>query len=280
MRLLILLLSLLAPTGAALAETVPLPKPRPSAQEVTSGAPAEKAAGKAKAAEQAKETKRAKTPEVAEGPSLCELRLTPLASFASLPVLDGPGACGARDILRLDAVTMPDGRSVPLAQPAMLRCAMAEVLAHWIREDVGPAAAAQGSLMASLVSYETYQCRGRNRIKGAKLSEHGKANAIDIIGVRLTDKRMLDWTDIATPKDFRERIRASACERFMTVLGPGSDAYHEKHIHLDMAERSSGYRLCQWQVRDAASVAAAEAAEAPAPAEAEAVPLPKPRPAP
>jgi hypothetical protein len=33
------------------------------------------------------------------------------------------------------------------------------------------------------------------------------------------------------------------------VLGPGSDGYHEEHIHLDLAERSHGFRICQWDVR-------------------------------
>jgi hypothetical protein len=29
------------------------------------------------------------------------------------------------------------------------------------------------------------------------------------------------------------------------VLGPGSDAFHDDHLHLDLAERRGGYRLCQ-----------------------------------
>jgi hypothetical protein len=33
------------------------------------------------------------------------------------------------------------------------------------------------------------------------------------------------------------------------VLGPGSDGYHEEHIHLDLAERSHATKLCQWEVR-------------------------------
>ena len=42
----------------------------------------------------------------------------------------------------------------------------------------------------------------------------------------------------------------SVCARFTTVLGPGSDWYHEDHIHLDLAERRGGYRICQWNVYD------------------------------
>ena len=36
----------------------------------------------------------------------------------------------------------------------------------------------------------------------------------------------------------------------MTVLGPGSDWYHEEHIHLDLMERRNNYRICQWNVWD------------------------------
>jgi hypothetical protein len=56
-------------------------------------------------------------------------------------------------------------------------------------------------------------------------------------------------TDPNVPKEFRDGMRKTACERFKTVLGPGSDGYHEQHIHLDLAERRSDYRLCQWAVR-------------------------------
>ena len=45
-------------------------------------------------------------------------------------------------------------------------------------------------------------------------------------------------------------LRESACHRFTTVLGPGSDGHHEGHIHLDVAERRHGYRICEWDVRE------------------------------
>ena len=34
------------------------------------------------------------------------------------------------------------------------------------------------------------------------------------------------------------------------MLGPGSDWYHEDHIHLDLMERRNNYRICQWNVWD------------------------------
>jgi hypothetical protein len=48
----------------------------------------------------------------------------------------------------------------------------------------------------------------------------------------------------------RESVLRSVCARFPTVLGPGSDWYHEDHIHLDLIERRNNYRICQWNVYD------------------------------
>jgi len=52
------------------------------------------------------------------------------------------------------------------------------------------------------------------------------------------------------------------------VLGPGSDGYHEDHIHLDLMERRNDYRICQWNVWD------------PLPAVAPMLPAPRPEEAP
>jgi hypothetical protein len=83
-----------------------------------------------------------------------------------------------------------------------------------------------------------------------KVSEHGKGNAVDIKGLTFADNRSLHLTDMTAPKDLRVALRESTCARFTTVLGPGSDGYHEEHIHLDLAERRNGFRICQWDVRE------------------------------
>ena len=88
----------------------------------------------------------------------------------------------------------------------------------------------------------------RNRVAGAEVSEHGRANAIDIRAFILTNGKRFGLTDPEAKKTVREAVKASACGRFMTVLGPGSDGYHEEHIHLDLAERSNGFKLCHWEV--------------------------------
>ena len=129
----------------------------------------------------------------------------------------------------------------------------------------GHAAAELGAPLAAITELDSYECRPRNNIIGAKLSEHGKGNALDIGARQARNGATLHLTDPLVSKLFRERMRASACARFTTVLGPGSDGYHESHIHLDLAERSHGYRICQWNVLDPAALAAD-------------VPLPRPRP--
>jgi Extensin-like protein C-terminus len=36
-------------------------------------------------------------------------------------------------------------------------------------------------------------------------------------------------------------VRESACRTFTTVLGPGSDGYHETHVHLDSGKLATKF---------------------------------------
>ena len=190
-------------------------------------------------------------------PSACRLRLTQALAIApSLPPITGPGECGAPDVVRLDAVVLPDRSRVAIVPPAIVRCTLAEAVASWVREEAAPRAAALGAPLTAVSNLASFDCRGRNRISGAPLSEHGKANALDIQGLKLASGREIGLTDPQAPQDFREGLKQSVCARFTTVLGPGSDGYHEEHVHVDLAERRGGYRLCEWDVRSPASAAA------------------------
>jgi hypothetical protein len=182
--------------------------------------------------------------------SACSSRLREITEFTPLPDSVGPGECGARDRVQIDAVKMPDGSRVAIRPAATLRCPMAESIAEWVRDDLRKAAIEHGSPLRTLVTATSYDCRPRNGIKGAKISEHGRGNAVDISGLKLANGTVIDLTRPEVFKEFREKARASACSRFTTVLGPGADAYHENHIHVDLAVRSGGYRMCQWEVRE------------------------------
>jgi hypothetical protein len=182
-------------------------------------------------------------------PSACQLRLAKIAVFQALPTLVGAGECGATDAVQMDTVMLPDQTKVAVTPVATLRCPMAEEIAHWVREDVAPSLAQFGAPLRILDNFDSYECRGRNRGRGAALSEHGRANALDVRAFKLADGQAISLTDVNVAKDWREAIRTSVCARFSTVLGPGSDGYHEEHIHLDLAERRNNFKLCEWDVR-------------------------------
>ncbi|MDB5522011.1 MAG: Extensin-like [Tardiphaga sp.] len=221
----------------------------------------------------------------------------------SLPDITGPGSCGGTDLVRLEAVVVPGKGKVPLKPAATLRCEMATAVVGWIRDDMAPLAATLGTALAELDNFDSFDCRGRNRVMGAKMSEHGRANALDVRGLKFANGQFVSLTDPASPRETREKVLQSVCARFTTVLGPGSDGYHEDHIHLDVATRRGGYRICQWliyepmppiaplmpadrpaeapprEVADSKPPAQQPAMTAPPPAEEASAPQPAPKPA-
>jgi hypothetical protein len=224
-----------APETAA---EIPMPQPRPeAAPQVTVAAPSE--------------------------PSVCRQQLADIATIEALPPVTGADGCGVDDPVRLSAVMTKEKKRLAISPPVMLGCEMAAALAHWLREDVVDLAATLGAPLTGISSGQGYQCRGRNGIAGAPTSQHGRGKAMDLRAILLANGTSANPTDTALPKEFRERIKASACTYFTTVLGPGSDGHHEIYIHLDVAPRRNGIRICQWNVHDGA----------------DAVPLPRERPA-
>jgi len=221
--------------GTLHATRVPLPKPRPA-----------EASDKAAPAEAEKQV-------APEPPSLsaCRRALTDdIAIAPSIPELHGPGGCGGTDLVRLEAVVLPNKHKVAVTPAATLRCAMASAIADWVRTDVAALAAGQNSEPVVLDNFDSYECRGFNRVPGAHLSEHGRANALDVRAIKLANGQSIELTDRSVPREVRESVLHAVCTRFTTVLGPGSDGYHENHVHLDLAERHNNYRICQWNVWD------------------------------
>lgn len=235
---------------------IPLPRPRPEAAPKASDEAPPEADGKPSPDKPSDKPGGNKPAEAAPPPekqaSACRLALTEEIAIApSIPDIRGPGACGGEDLVRLEAVVLPDKRKVTVKPAAILRCTMAFAIADWIRKDMVPLATSLGSTISDLDNFDSFECRGRNRVAGAMLSEHGKANAIDIRAIKLANGQSLGLTDRTLSRDVRERVLHSVCTRFSTVLGPGSDWYHEDHIHLDLAQRRNDYRICQWNVWDA-----------------------------
>lgn len=155
--------------------------------------------------------------------------------------------CGAVGQVKISAIKLANGKEIPLRPAALVRCEIAEVIADWVREDLMPATAPFGGL-ARIDVAASYHCRPRNNIRDALLSEHGRANAIDIRAIVMNNGQRFGVDLHETPIKLLSDLRASSCARFTTVLGPGSDGFHEDHFHLDLAQRRGGYRLCQWNL--------------------------------
>jgi hypothetical protein len=240
------------PRRAALSASVPLPKPRPvEAPTLVSSKPApEKPAAEKQAPAEADKPVEQAAPAPPQ-PSACRLALTDAIAIApSIPDIKGDGGCGGEDLVRLEAVVLPDMRRVAVKPAAILRCAMATEIADWIRTDMAPLAVSLGTTISDLDNFDSFECRGRNRVVGARLSEHGRANALDVRALKLANGQSISLTDRTVSRETRETVLHSVCARFSTVLGPGSDWYHEDHIHLDLMERRGNYKICQWNVWD------------------------------
>ena len=169
------------------AAAVPLPKPRPSeapsAERDKPDKEQQASPPNGKPDQQA-----APAPQPTPQPSACRLALTDAIAIApSIPDIKGAGGCGGEDLVRLEAIVLPDKRRVSVKPAAILRCTMASALAEWIRSDIAPLAERLGSTISDLDNFDSFECRGRNRIVGAKLSEHGRANALDVRAFKFAD---------------------------------------------------------------------------------------------
>jgi hypothetical protein len=169
--------------------------------------------------------------------STCGAALAKLGVEATPMAKVDEGACG---IAQPVAVASLEGGAVDFSTKAIIECNLAESLANWIRDEVQPEAREIFSgTVTGLRIAASYTCRPRNGVAGAKLSEHGKGNAIDIAAFNVSGH---GWVTVAGAHHgdearFLREVRAAACSPFTTVLGPGSDSYHSDHFHLDLAKR-------------------------------------------
>lgn len=197
---------LVAQPVAPVQKTVPQPKQRP--QGLGQPKPTQKASLKG---------------SVCGNPSIKGQEIAPVRSQVK--------GCGIKEAVR---VTEVDG--ISLRPAATINCGTAKALDKWIKTSVQPAFGA--GQVTQLQIAASYSCRGRNNVKGARISEHGRGNAIDIAGFILAD-----GTNLTVTNNYNKTLRKvhkQACGIFGTTLGPGSDGFHENHIHLDVARYRSG----------------------------------------
>lgn len=204
---------------------------------------------------------------VTEGPHVS--RLTPIS---------GPGICGIDHPFRVaalgDAAAMAFAEESPpwqtpfagfgtpvqaAAAPASpvtvtpgatLACPMVSALDRFVADTVQPAAARWfGHRVVTITQISSYSCRGMNDDPSAHISEHAFGNAFDVAAFTLADGHTISvkngWRGSPQEQGFLHDVEEGACAAFATVLAPGSNAYHEDHMHLDLMRRASGRLVCQ-----------------------------------
>jgi hypothetical protein len=181
-------------------------------------------------------------------------------SIAIIKAIEGPGACGLDYPLRIAALgettlasfaeESSTAQPVAVAPAATLACPLVSALDRFVSDSVQPAARRWfGQPVVGIKQISAYSCRGMNDVPGARISEHAFGNALDIAAFTLADGRTItvkdSWRGTPAEQGFLHDIQDTACTLFTTVLAPGSNAYHEDHMHVDLMRRSSGRTICE-----------------------------------
>jgi hypothetical protein len=179
-----------------------------------------------------------KLSRIAADPAACRAALAQGGvRFSDQPTRE-KGFCSTRDTVRAAGLLAP-------ATPVMT-CPMALSYALWERQVLAPAARdLLGARVVRVDHFGTYACRTIYGRPGERPSQHARANALDVSGVRLSDGRRLsvaaDFRDPGAEGRFLRAARDGACKVFGAVLSPDYNAAHADHLHLD----HSPYHLCR-----------------------------------
>jgi len=175
----------------------------------------------------------------------CQVKPSRLGIAEKIRNIDEGNGCEVPNAWRVQSLG-----SINFSTAATMNCGLADPLKAWLEYEVQPAA--QKSFGESVVSVDvaaSYACRARNNRNGAKMSEHGFGNAIDIAAFTLESGRrvsVLDgWRGSSDERRFLRGVHEAACGQFRTVLGPESDSHHRDHFHLDLQNRRNGGTYCR-----------------------------------
>lgn len=216
-----------ATSAAPLTATAPAPSLRPRRRPdvlLASAAPGQMAPDeKPQAPEEAPKKKASKKGSVCGDPDIKGEALAPIKGKVK--------GCGLDKPVRVTAIS-----GIRLNQPATISCDTANALKAWINKGLRPAMGKREVIEIRIAA--SYICRPRNNKKGAKISEHGRGRAVDVAGFVFSDGSQ--WSILKNYNKETRRAHKAACGIFGTTLGPGSDGYHEDHLHFDIASYRSG----------------------------------------
>jgi hypothetical protein len=175
----------------------------------------------------------------------CEVKPSHLGLAEKIRNIDEGNGCEVPNAWRVQSLG-----AISFSQSATMNCGMAQPLRNWLEDEVQPAARRSfGESVVSIDVAASYACRARNNKRGAKMSEHGFGNAIDIAAFTLESGRKVSvlegWHGGRDERRFLRGVHDSACGPFRTVLGPESDRHHRDHFHLDLQNRRNGGTYCR-----------------------------------
>ncbi|MEQ1695321.1 MAG: extensin family protein [Hyphomicrobiaceae bacterium] len=168
-----------AKDAKAVAPAAPPPAVAPAAAPTGAAATAATAAAQAAAAAAAEAAQRKIEIDTARARCTALLATINAVTIAKDPIEDG--SCG--DLAPIELVSVGKNPQVAITPPALLNCDMAVAIHNWVKADIQPLAKKHlGKEIVRLETMSSYSCRNAYGRTMSKLSEHGKANALDIRG--------------------------------------------------------------------------------------------------
>ena len=192
-------------------------------------------------------------PEVLAARAACEKMLADLDLIwrPDQPIGE-PGGCGTPAPIAIAEVAQ-----IRIDPPATVNCEFARALHDWLSHSVRPTSRKQvGTGVVAIRNASSYACRRRNNASSGKLSEHARANALDISAFDFSRETqvtvaggtggLLQRIGLSGKGNFMKAVRQSACRHFNTVLGPGADRHHGDHFHVDLMRLRPGrFKMCR-----------------------------------
>jgi hypothetical protein len=175
----------------------------------------------------------------------CDVKPSRIGQASKIADIREGNGCEVRNAWSVESIG-----PVSFSQSATLNCGLAEPMRVWLENTVQPAAGrAFGERVVGVDIAASYSCRPRNNVRGARMSEHGFGNAIDISAFTLESGRKISveegWRGASSERTFLRSVHDEACGEFHTVLGPDADRAHRNHLHLDLQNRRSGSTYCR-----------------------------------
>lgn len=176
------LIGVVALSTAAQAATGDRPTPPATAPAAATTAPATAATPPAAApAEPANSAAAQHQADIDSARARCTALLKSITAVAIAKDPIEEGDCGT--LAPIELVSVGKNPEVALSPPAIVNCDMAVAIHDWMKSDVQPLARKHlGKVVVRLETMSSYSCRNAYGRKMSKLSEHGRANALDIRG--------------------------------------------------------------------------------------------------